>query len=95
MCYLRNGVLYCIVLYNTVNKIQYNTSSADNTGVGDISPLRKVICFARTRNVRAMRELLFEYGAVESKEDKERWDLREYTDMNEKAWLRNFHRDDR
>ena len=64
-------------------------------GVGDISPLRKVICFARTRNVRAMRELLFEYGAVESKEDKKRWELREYTDMNEKAWLRNFHRDDR
>ena len=64
-------------------------------GPGEINPLRKVICFARTRDVREMRQLLLEYGAVESKEDQKRWELREYSDMNEKAWLRNFHRDDR
>ena len=64
-------------------------------GPGEISPLRKVICFARTRDVREMRQLLLEYGAVESKEDQKRWELREYSDMNEKAWLRIFHRDDR
>ena len=42
-----------------------------------------------------MRQELLDHGAFESKEDKRRWEIREDADLNEKAWLKNFHRDDR
>ena len=42
-----------------------------------------------------MRLLLLEHGAKESTADQKRWELREACDMNERAWLMNFHRDDR
>jgi hypothetical protein len=58
----------------------------------DISPLRKVIAFARTRDVAAMRELLLRHGAMESKFERQRWHERQSADANESAWLRNFHR---
>ena len=64
-------------------------------GFGELSPLRKVICFAQNNDVHAMRQLLLDHGATENKEDRERWAVREYSDMNERAWLMNFHRDDR
>ena len=50
---------------------------------------------ARSCDVREMRLLLLECGANESKADQKRWELREACDMNERAWLANFHRDDR
>ena len=64
-------------------------------GPGQLSPLRNVICFARTCNVRDMRHVLLDYGAFESKEDKRRLEIRADAEMNEKTWLKNFHRDDR
>ena len=64
-------------------------------GSGALSPLRNVICFARTSDVCTMRQLLLDHGAIESKEDKERWRVREKSDAAEAAWLRNFHKDDR
>ena len=66
-----------------------------NIGPGALSPLRNILSFARTCDVREMRLLLLEYGANESKADQERWEDREACDMHEKAWLANFHRDDR
>ena len=51
--------------------------------------------FARACDVREMRLLLLEHGAKESQADQKRWEIREACDMNEKAWLANFHRDDR
>ena len=65
------------------------------TGPGQLSPLRSVILWARTCNVRDMRQVLFDHGAFESKEDKRRWKIREDAEMNEPAYLRNRHRDDR
>ena len=62
---------------------------------GSLSPLRNVMCFARPCDVREMRLLLLEHGAMESNADKKRWEDREEYDMIEPAWLANFHRDDR
>ena len=42
-----------------------------------------------------MRDLLLKYGATESDDDKKRWKQRELADLNELAWLKNFHKDDR
>ena len=53
------------------------------------------MCFARPCDVREMRLLLIEHGAMESNADKKRWEEREEYDMKEPAWLANFHRDDR
>jgi hypothetical protein len=66
-----------------------------NIGPGSLSPLRNVMCFARASDVREMRLLLLEHGALESSADKKRWVEREAYDMLEPAWLSNFHRDDR
>ena len=51
--------------------------------------------FAWESDVREMRLLLLEHGAKESQADQKRWKIREGCDMNERAWLMNFHRDDR
>ena len=62
---------------------------------GQLSPLRNVICFAHQKDVASMRDLLLKYGAAESDDDKKRWKQRELADLNELAWLKNFHKDDR
>ena len=64
-------------------------------GPGHLSPLRNVICFAHKNDVSPMRELLLKHGARESGDDKERWEIRKRVDINEKAWLKNFHKDER
>ena len=64
-------------------------------GVGNISPLRNVMCFARPCDVREMRLLLLDHGAFESRAEKQRWSVRETCDMMEASWLADFHRDDR
>ena len=64
-------------------------------GVGNISPLRNVVAFAHPCNVREMRLLLLDYGAVESSAELKRWENREEYDMMEPRWLAARHRDDR
>ena len=64
-----------------------------NLVVGEgISPLRKVIAFARARDAAAMRDLLLQHGAAESKFEKQRWQERQAAEACEAAWLQNFHR---
>ena len=58
----------------------------------DISPLRKVIAFARNNDVVRMRELLLEHGAFESAFERQRWEERQRSDATDAAWLKNFHR---
>ena len=58
----------------------------------DISPLRKVIAFARNNDVVRMRELLLEHGASESVFERQRWEERRRADAHDAAWLKNFHR---
>ena len=62
---------------------------------GQLSPLRNVICFAHQNDVVPMRELLLKHGAKESRKDKKRWEIRKRADMNEEAWLKKFHKDER
>ena len=57
---------------------------------GDISPLRKVMSFARERYVAQMRDLLLQHGANESDKDRERWDLRQRSDVAEKIMKDNY-----
>ena len=64
-------------------------------GPGQLSPLRNVICFAHQNDVAPMRELLLKHGAKESRKDKKRWEIRKRADMNEEAWLKKFHKDER
>ena len=47
------------------------------------SPLRHVILLAPTDKVDQMHELLLKYGAHESKDDKERWQIRKDSDLLE------------
>ena len=54
---------------------------------GDISPLRKVMCFAHEKHVANMRELLLEFGANESDDDRKRWELRKNPDNTERISL--------
>ena len=58
----------------------------------DISPLRKVITFARNNDVARMRELLLGHGANESAFERQRWQERQAADACEAAWLENYHR---
>ena len=58
----------------------------------DISPLRKVIAFARDHDVARMRELLLAHGASESEFERRRWKDRQKADACEAAWQENFHR---
>jgi len=57
---------------------------------GDISPLRKVMSFAKERYVAQMRDLLLQHGANESDKDRERWDLRQRSDVAEKIMKDNY-----
>ena len=64
-----------------------------NIVVGDsLSPLRRVIAFARPRDAAAMRDLLLQHGAAESQFEKQRWHERQAAEGSEAAWLQNFHR---
>ena len=58
----------------------------------DVSPLRKVITFARNPDVARMRELLLAYGASESVFERQRWAERRAADACDAAWLENYHR---
>jgi hypothetical protein len=40
---------------------------------GDISPMLKVLTFARAEHALKMRQLLLDYGTVESEEERKRW----------------------
>ena len=58
--------------------------------LGDISPLRKVMSFAKEKYVTEMRDSLLQYGANESDKDRERWDLRQRADVAEKIMKSNY-----
>jgi len=62
---------------------------------GDISPLRKVMSFAKERYVAEMRDLLLQHGANESDKDRERWDLRQRADVAEKIMKNNYENIDK
>ena len=51
---------------------------------GSISPLRHVILFAQETHVEKMRALLLQYGARQSEEDLQRWELRQRADLCER-----------
>ena len=50
----------------------------------NISPLRHVILFAQEEHVEKMRALLLQYGARQSGEDLQRWELRQRADLCER-----------
>ena len=52
--------------------------------MGNISPLRNVMSFAHEKHVAEMRDLLLQFGAIETNEDKDRWKLRQRSDFCEK-----------
>ena len=54
-----------------------------------ITPLRNIMSFAPTNYVVRMRDLLLEYGANESEEEKERWVLRQLSDKAERIRMSN------
>ena len=56
---------------------------------GKITPLRNIMSFAPTNYVVRMRDLLLEYGATESEEDKQRWVLRQLSDKAERIRMNN------
>ena len=56
----------------------------------DISPLRKVIAFARNNDVVRMRELLLEHGASESAFERQRWEERRRPDAQGGRGLQNM-----
>jgi len=62
---------------------------------GRISPLQHVMTFAPEQHVAAMRNLLLENGAIETKEDKEQWLTRQRADLFEPHRVRDFYEDDR
>ena len=57
---------------------------------GDISPLRKVMSFAKENHVTQMRNLLLQYGANENDKDRKRWDLRQQADIAEKIMKNSY-----
>ena len=59
---------------------------------GNITPLRNIMSFAPTNYVVRMRDLLLEYGAKESEEEKKRWVLRQLADKSERIRM-NDERD--
>ena len=62
---------------------------------GRISPLSNVTTFAPRETVSQMRDLLFEYGADETAEDKDDWLRRQKADACEDDCTRAFYDDDR
>jgi len=62
---------------------------------GDISPLRKVMSFAKMDHVAEMRDLLLQYDANESDEDRARWELRRRADFCERIRINNYNNIDK
>jgi len=62
---------------------------------GLVSPLQNVMAFTPEESIEAMRDLLLKYGAVESKEDAERWAISRDCALREHARIRAFYEDDR
>ena len=56
---------------------------------GNITPLRNVMGFAKMKHVVQMRELLLQFGATESDDDKARWELRQRADFCEMIRINN------
>jgi hypothetical protein len=56
---------------------------------GDISPLRKVLIFARDEHVAKMRQLLLEAGAHESNDDRKAWVTNQRASLFEKMRIRD------
>ena len=54
-----------------------------------------VMLFAPSDKVDAMRALLLQYGAKESKDDKDRWQIRKDADLHEMRCTKAFYEDDR
>ena len=59
------------------------------------TPLRYVMSFAPADKVDAMRALLLEYGAKESEDDRDRWQIRKEADHHELHATKTFYEDDR
>ena len=51
--------------------------------------------FAPSDKVDAMRALLLQHGAKESKEDQKRWQIRKDADLHELHATKTFYEDDR
>ena len=60
---------------------------------GDISPLDKVLTFARAEHVEKMRQLLLDHSANESEEQRKRWVTRQRADLYESIRIREFRED--
>ena len=56
---------------------------------GEITPLQKVLTFARAADVGKMREMLLHYGAKESKDEVDQWVTYQRAAENEPAFLQN------
>ena len=56
---------------------------------GNITPLKNIMSFASTHHVVQMRNLLLEYGAKESEQEKARWELRQNADRAELIRINN------
>ena len=63
------------------------------TAPGDISPLDKVLTFARAEHVEKMRQLLLDHGANETKEQQKRWVTRQQADLYESIRIRESRED--
>ena len=75
-------------IQSTPSDLKYILENRANPNVslksGEISPLRRVMSFAHEKHVAEMRDLLLEFGAIETDEDKDRWKLRQRSDFCEK-----------
>ncbi len=60
---------------------------------GDISPLDKVLTFARAEHVEKMRQLLLDHSANETKEQQKRWVTRQQADLYESIRIRESRED--
>ena len=60
---------------------------------GDISPLDKVLTFARAEHVEKMRQLLLDHSANESEEQRKRWVTRQRADLYESIRIRESRED--
>ncbi len=63
------------------------------TAPGDISPLDKVLTFARAEHVEKMRQLLLDHSANESEEQRKRWVTRQRADLCESIRIREAKED--
>ena len=62
---------------------------------GRITALQEVMTFARREHGRSMRELLLQFGAHETEDDRDQGSGRLRDEANEAAWMRAFPGDTR